>query len=257
LYYRIPKSDSVDNNTYGTYALVIAGADGRDPAVLGPGFSWASWGPDGTQLACLDKKGIRVIDIATRNVVRQLPRQGFMQQLAWSPDGKWFAGTANGLGPYWNIGRMDAQAGFLNAVSETERYNCTPDWMPDSLRVLYSRGITPEVGGFAELWLAGGDGKERRLLYAEDKRHIYGGCPSPDGKYLLFTRSGVDLGRVENSRTSMAIIRMPVATGLDEPPIPPANNTAVSRRAPRLDLSTGWEPHWTYAEIRPPAPSAP
>jgi Tol biopolymer transport system component len=253
LYYRIPRNDSVDNNTYGTYTLVIATADGGSPVVLGPGFSWATWGPDGTQVACLDRKGIRVIDIATRNVVRQMPRKGFFQQLSWSPDGQWFAGTANGLGPHWNIGRMNALSGLVNAVSETERYNCTPDWMPDSLHVLYSRGIKPPSGGFAELWLAGGDGKERRLLYAENNRHIYGGCPSPDGKYLLFTRSEVDLGQVDNSRTSMAIIRMPDSPSARGPGVADANDAAASRLGPLLDLSWGWEPHWTYAEIRPPA----
>ena len=93
------------------------------------------------------------------------------------------------------------------------------------------------------------DGKGRRRLYAEHKRHIYGGCPSPDGRYLLFTRSEVDLGRVDNSRTSMAIIRMadtPMVGGEDgqaRAEVPSA------RRGPILDLSWGWEPHWTYASI--------
>jgi Tol biopolymer transport system component len=254
LYYRIPRSDPVDNNTYGTYPLVIAGAHGGNPVVLGVGFSWAAWGPDGTQLACLDPKGIRVIDIASRTVVRQLPRKGFVRQLAWSPDGNWFAATANGLGAYWNIGRMDARTGRVNPLSETDRYNCTPDWMPDSRHVVYSRGINPDAGGFAELWLASADGAARRVIYAQKNRHIYGGCPSPDGKYVLFSRSDVDLGRLDNSRTSMAIMRMPDSPNSSGPVSPAAAEQASSRRAPLLELSWGWEPHWTYAEIRPPAP---
>jgi len=252
LYYRIPAKDPVDNNTYGTYELVLADADGGNAVIYGRGFSWASWGPDGTQLACLDQRGIQILDVATRKVVRQMPRKGIVEQLVWSPDGKSFAGTANGLGAFWNIGRMDAATGLLNPVSETERYNCTPDWMPDSRHILYSRGIIPDIGGFAELWMAGDDGKKRRLLYGEENRHMYGGSSSPDGKYLLFTRSEVDLGRVDNSRTSMAIIRMadtPMfvghadATRAKDPEI---------RRGPVLDLSWGWEPHWTYAEVPPP-----
>jgi Tol biopolymer transport system component len=204
-------------------------------------------------LACLDQREIRIFDVASRNVVERLPRKGIVEQLVWSPDGKSFAGTANGLGPFWNIGRMDAQTGLLNPVSDTERYSCTPDWMPDSKHILYSRGIIPEVGGCAEIWLAGADGKERRMLYAEPKRHMYGGCASPDGKYLLFTRSEVDLGRVDSSRTSMAVIRMadtPMKGGLEG--APPANDRAVGR-GPILDLSWGWEPHWTSAHIQPPA----
>ena len=89
------------------------------------------------------------------------------------------------------------------------------------------------------------------MLYAAENRHLYGGCASPDGKYLLFTRSEVDLGRVDNSRTSMAIIRMS-----DTPMVGGTGDDARARRIPRrtqgpiLDLSLGWEPHWTYAEIR-------
>jgi Tol biopolymer transport system component len=253
LYYRIPAKDPVDNNTYGTYELVLADADGGNAVIYGRGFSWASWGPDGTQLACLDQRGITIVDVATRKVVRQMPRRGIVEQLVWSPDGKSFAGTANGLGPFWNVGRMDVATGLLNPVSETERYNCTPDWMPDSRHILYSRGIIPEVGGHAELWMAGDDGKKRRRLYGDENRHMYGGCSSPDGKYLLFTRSEVDLGRVDNSRTSMAIIRMadtPIFVGHADAP---RSKGPEVRGGPVLDLSWGWEPHWTYAEVPPPA----
>ena len=47
----------------------------------------------------------------------------------------------------------------------------------------------PEKGGFAELWLASRDGGARLTLYAEENRHIYGGCLSPDGKYVIATIS--------------------------------------------------------------------
>ena len=33
LYYRVPKSEAVDNNTYGTFDLVIASADGSEPEI--------------------------------------------------------------------------------------------------------------------------------------------------------------------------------------------------------------------------------
>ncbi len=249
LYYRMPTTVAVGNNNYGTHELVVANSDGSSPVVLGGNFWWASWGPDGTKLACLAKSGIQIVDLESRKVVRQIPRQGIVQQLVWSPNGRWFAGTANGLGVYWNIGRLDTESGKINCVSETERYNCTPDWMPDSRRIIYSRGIVPEAGGYAELWVASGDGKNKRVLCAEGSRHLYGGCASPDGKYVLFTRSEVDLGKVKNSRTRMAIIRWtdtPIVLGPDE---------SLGKRYPNaghgpvLDLSWGWEPHWTFADI--------
>jgi Tol biopolymer transport system component len=233
LYHRQPVSEPVDNNTYGTYELVIAESDGANPRSLGNDCPWASWGPDSRTIATLRPSGIQIVDVATRKVIRTLPRKGIVQQLVWSPDGTMFCGTANGLGAYWNIGGLDATSGEIHAVGETERYNCTPDWMPDSRHILYARGIIPNVGGRAEMWSATPDGRERRMLYAEAGRHIYGACASPDGRFLLFTRSEVDLGRVDHVKTTMSIIRL-----ADTPLRGTANVTN------RLDLGPGWEPHW-------------
>jgi len=251
LYYRMRKTEAMDNNTYGAFELVVSDADGSRPVVLGNTFPWASWGPDGSQFACLAPAGIQIVDVATRKVVRQLPRKGIVQQLVWSPDGKWFVGTANGLGQYWNIGRLNAATGDFIAVSETDRYNCTPDWMPDSQGIVYARGIVPQAGGRAELWVAATDGKSRRMLYAERDRHIYGACASPDGKYLLFTRSVEDLGRVDNSGTTMAVIRLADTPMTGDAAAPAGTRPTTTRIGPRLDLGQGWEPHWTAADVGP------
>lgn len=253
LYYRMAKSDAVDNNTYGTFDLVIADSNGRNETVYGRNFAWASWGPDGTQIACLSPKFVSIVDVATHLTIRTLPRQGIVQQLVWSPDGSAFAGTANGLGEFWNIGRLAANEGKIVAVSETERYNCTPDWAPDSRRILYSRGIIPKQQGRAQLWVASEDGRTKAMMYAEEDRHIYGACASPDAAYLLFTRSIEDLGAVGRSQTTLAIIRWA------ETPMVGENSPLLQREYPhakpprRLDLGPGWEPHWTYSE----SPSAP
>jgi Tol biopolymer transport system component len=250
LYYRLPKTEPLDNNTYGTFELVIANSDDGRAESLGPNYRWAAWGPDSSQIACLAGGSIRIVDLATRRTLRELPRRGIVQQLGWSPDGKWFAGTANGLGPYWSIARLNAATGTVNAVSETDRYNCTPDWLPDSQRIVYSRGIIPDQGGFAEIWIGNGDAMERSPVYVEANRHLYGGCISPDGRYLLLTRSEADLGPVGPARTSMSIIRLadaPVVVG-EGPAIRARFPTA--RSGPRLDLSWGWEPHWTSHELR-------
>ena len=148
LYYRMPKSEPLDNNTYGTFELIMADADGSHAETLGPNYRWATWGPDGSQIACLAGSTIRIVNLTTRKTVRDLPRKGIVQQLGWSPDGKWFAGTANGLGPYWNIGRMNADTGAVNAVSETDRYNCTPDWFPDSQADCLLARDRPRTGRF-------------------------------------------------------------------------------------------------------------
>ena len=127
-------------------------------------------------------------------------------------------------------------AGELRGVSETERYNCTPDWCPDSRQVVYARGIIPNVPGRAELWTASADGGARHRIYAEDGHHIYGACASPDGRYVTFTRSIEDLGKV--TEIEMAVIRWPEASNLGD-----------TRAVVRLDLGPGWEPHWTAKEV--------
>jgi len=83
------------------------------------------------------------------------------------------------------------------------------------------------------------------MVYAEEGRHIYGSCASPDGQFVVFTRSTGDLGPVDNAATVMALIR------LQDAPLVGDNGEALKVRfpnanhGPRLDLPAGWEPHWT------------
>jgi hypothetical protein len=101
----------VDNNNYGTFELIIADANGENAVGFGSDFQWATWGSDGKTFAALTPGGIRIVEVATRKVLRTVARKGLVQQLAWSPDGRRFAGTANGLGEFWNIGCLDASGG--------------------------------------------------------------------------------------------------------------------------------------------------
>ncbi len=252
----MPNTAAVDNNDYGRHELVIADSDGSHAVSFGRELRWASWGPDGKHVACIGDRTIQVIDLASRRVVREWPntagpqgRRCLLQQLIWSPDGKSFVATANELGPYWCIGCMDAETGAVHAISETDRYNCTPDWLPDSQGVVYARGIIPEEGGWAELWVGSRDGKQKRMLYAEDGRHIYGACVSPDGKYLIFTRSEKDLGGKDSTGTRMALMRWADAPMLGGKSQKLRERYPQARPGTVLDLSWGWEPHWTYAEL--------
>lgn len=204
LYYRIPRASKLDNNTYRTFELIIDSSDGSNPTVYGKEYSWASWGPKGETLSCLSKSGIQIVDVSTKKIVRALDRKGIFEQILSSPDGKWLCGTANGLGQHWTIARMETTSGELNPVSDGKCYNCTPDWFPDSTRIVFSKGI-PCTLGYAQLWMANGDGSGRSLIYAETGRHIYGGSP--------------ELRKLHPG----------------------------SKDGPVLDLSFGWEPHWTYA----------
>jgi dipeptidyl aminopeptidase/acylaminoacyl peptidase len=49
-----------------------------------------SWSPDSQMLACVSDGSIRILDLDGR-LVRTLPAEDKVSELAWSPDGKWIA----------------------------------------------------------------------------------------------------------------------------------------------------------------------
>jgi len=259
LYRRIPPNIQVHHDWWGRAGdLVIANADGSNPVVWGE-FPWASWSPDGKQVACLTKTGIEFRDLATKQVVRTLDRQGIFQQLYWSPDGRSLVATANAYGAAWTIVRMDAATGAVNAVAKDQ--NCTPDWLPDSKHVIYSsrprnqgdagsdaaKAVGQASGyGWTQLWMADMEGNQHALVYGEDGRHVYGGAVSPDGRYALFTRSLKD----GNEDTAvLGLMRMSDAPtiGGESPALRKLHPN--SKDGPVLSLGPGWEPHWTYAAV--------
>ena len=253
LYRKLSRTETIDGNRYGEQGVpVIAKSDGTEPRVMGKegDWPWASWSPDGRQVSCLSIQGVQFIDIASGKVLRTLKRSGFFQQLTWSPDGQWLSGVANSFGTTWSVARMNATNGEATAVSRED--NCTPDWFPDSRRMIFSnRPAEQKVGGqygWTQLWMADADGKHPQLVYAEDGRHIYGGHVSPDGKYMLFTGNVQEDGDAGNSGAPMALMRV------SDAPIVGGNSAALrklhpqAKAGPVLPLPAGWEPCWTYSE---------
>ncbi len=213
LYRRVPREETIDNNRHGEQGqLVLANADGSSPTVLGKAgeLTWASFNPEATCIASLSIKGVSIIDLATLQVIRTLPRQGFFQQMTWSPDGKWLVGVANSFGASWSIARMDLAGGEATAVNRVDC--CTPDWFPDSKEVIFSWRPPGQKGnggyGWTQLWRAPADGSSRRLVYAEDGRHVYGGNVSPDGLYVLFTGNMQEDGDPGHAGAPMALMRL-------------------------------------------------
>src|ERR1051326_5198766 len=190
LYRRLKRNEPISGNRYGEQgALVVANSNGTDARVLGAQgeLPWASWGPNGREFATLSLKGVSFVDAGTGKVLRTLPRQGFFQQVTWSPDGQWLIGVANAFGTGWSIARMAAANGEVSAVNTVDC--CTPDWFPDSRQVIFSwrppGQKTNRGNGWTQLWRADAGGKSRALVYGEDGRHVYGGHVSPDGQYEI------------------------------------------------------------------------
>lgn len=269
LYRQMPMEKEFAHDQWGSQGqLVIARSNGATPMSMGaPGeYPWASWGPDGKQIACLAKPEIQIYDLASKKLIRRMSRNGIYQQFFWSPDGKWFCGPANYSGEKWTVVRMDALTGEVNPVSSFQ--NCTADWFPDSNQLIFSyRPANQEIvdggkmaasvgerpdAGWTQLWRADGGGKKRTLVYGEDGRHIYCGAISPDGKYVLFTRSPKDAIGLKNNGAPIGLMRLTDAPVIRGASIALRRLVPHSNEGPVVDLPAGWEPHWTAAKVEVP-----
>ena len=274
-----------------TGTLVIANADGSDPKPLGSdgAYAWATWGPKGKRIACLEKvetkkpaadkttgRGqqkssyqIVIREADTLKVVNSLPSGGIHSQAIWSPDGKRKCGPTNirpgkaryGKGIEYPLGRgkmasLDIETGKRTAMAYF------PDWSPvwatdsdgdwfqgGSPQILHSAnnyGTCPAY--YAMLWRSGLQRKPSELVFGEFKKHIWGGCTSPDDRYAIFVIGG----ETWPLQGTMAVIRLadaPIARGRS-----PLFHEVLAdyfpnlKQGPVLDLPhvpEGFEPYWT------------
>ncbi len=253
LYRRLRRSEVISGNRYGEQGtLMVARSDGTGERLLAAEgeLPWASWSPDGREIASLSLKGVAFVEVDTGRVRQVFPRRGFFQQLTWSPDGRWLCGVANSFGTGWSVARLDAVTGEANAVSKVDC--CTPDWFPDSQHVIFSNrppGQKANGGqGWTQLWMAEANGTQRRLVYGEDGRHVYGGHVSPDGRYVIFTGNPAEDGDPEHAGAPMGLMRISDAPliGGDSTELRALHPTA--KCGPVLTLPHGWEPCWTFSD---------
>ena len=89
----------------------------------------------------------------------------------------------------------------------------------------------------------------RRLVYGEDGRHIYGGQVSPDGKYVVFTENVQEIGDPRHAGAPMGLLRLADAPIIGGESRELRKLHPEAKRGPVLVLPTGWEPCWTDAEV--------
>ena len=221
-------------NSDGTGALVF-GKDGE--------FPWASWSPDGRKLACLSPRGIDLYDIATKTVVSPPGSQGHV--------------PANDLVSGRKVAYGRRQFVRHRLVGGPDRGRHRRHQCGQQGRLLHARLVSGFVDhhllqpphDWTQLWMADGEGRERRLVFAEDGRHIYGGCVSPDGNYVLFTGNKEEDGDPTNAGAPMGLLRLrdaPMVTGVS----PAARKEHPGARTGRCSCClrdgsrTGLQPIW-------------
>jgi len=255
LYRRIPKGMAVSHDKFGAQGkLILADANGENPVLIGEEneYPWADWSSDGSRLSYLTPKGIKIMDIKSRKELQTIPRNGIYQQLFWSPDNKYFCGTANYGGSVWSVVNVDVATDSLTPIINFQ--SCTSDWFPDSRHIIYSSRPAEQSAtdkyGWTQLWMANRDATGHQLIFGEDGSHIYGGLVSPDQRYVVFAKPYVDGGGgIENRGAPIFIMRLedaPIISG-ESPDLRRVH--PVSNNGPVLSLPHGWEPDWTYAEI--------
>ena len=183
------------------YAIVNADGSGARDLELGTSADYASWRPNGRQIAFrgydaaagtsaafiadADGTNIRRLDIDGTQVVD-------FENLAWSPNGEHLsfmsAGVDGVTGWQINIADIDAAGNLtdlhplkLDRDSSDER---NPGWSPDSSKLSFMQ----EKDGKRQIGIFNADGTGYRLVGPETSAsQILGAAWSPDGKTLLIT----------------------------------------------------------------------
>jgi dipeptidyl aminopeptidase/acylaminoacyl peptidase len=172
---------SVDGQS--TLTLTDTGAEESDPV----------WSPDSTRIAFTQRIGtqtnIMTVDLQS-SVVRKLA-DGPASGLRWSPDGKWIVFVADMLQPRderrenEDIFVVPSEGGAPRVLTPgTPRFReNSPDWAPDSRRIVYSS----EENGYSNLYILDVESGMRHTLTTGSSEDL---SPrwSPDGSTVAFVR---------------------------------------------------------------------
>ena len=171
-----------------------------------------AWSPDGRQLAInyaigsdhnnqIEFSELVVIDADGRDrrvVTRYTHHQGDLGEAVWSPDGRRLLyervpAVSEGEPQRPSLWVVDARGGGSTRVTHPGlRAGDHPDWSPDGSRIVFRTMPNGDDGTGSDVMTARPDGSGmRQLTHNTGNDRVLSSSFSPDGRWIVFGRSGV------------------------------------------------------------------
>jgi Tol biopolymer transport system component len=168
--------------------LYAMAADGSRPHLLRDGGGYASWSPDGLQIAITveEKDNINKVIIAGADGSnpRIISEAIGNQAATWSPDGTRILFAA-GRFPELDIYTMNPEGHDQQRVTQSSGFNYDPAWSPDGKTIAFVMGARGKGVRVYVMRIDGSDLHRISTLDLNEERPAW----SPDGRKIAFQAS--------------------------------------------------------------------